>query len=531
MSKFIKYKLVAIIFGMIFGALPIGALAYDNITTHPALTQEIIKFYNNFYEPRINIQEMASAMAGSTKEDEPAVRTINHFYDPVYQQGLNSRQAEALSPIISILKPFIKSAKEWAQNSLAQATFLGEFYKNAVLNPYARLTQNSIDIATTHTWNKAIYQYINGDKTGAFENLGHVLHLVEDMAVPAHTRNDHHLTGDPYEEWARQFGPANIDIASDLSGKAPVPLNNLDDYFNNLANYSNKNFYSKDTIGIQSGYKEPVSDYIAQIEGQYYAFKIDENGDFCLFFYKVYQGSFLSALKPDVSLQDPLDCVFKNYWSHLSKQAVLYGAGVVHLFFQEVEKDKNNASFLSEMRRTALGDLINSAKDFFSDLFNNKNKNLAVVTPSPTISAAPQILSASTFTSNIPVINPAPTPFYIETATKVIFKPLVAPAPESISVGNVLTTPKPTPIPSPISTPTPTPVIRASLTQIFTSGFYNSSAHTPTPTPIVYCDQNSAAVSDDKPVIINEVAWMGSSNSSNDEWVVPQTLTYPLCSG
>jgi len=27
-------------------------------------------------------------------------------------------------------------------------------------------------------------------------------------------------------------------------------------------------------------------------------------------------------------------------------------------------------------------------------------------------------------------------------------------------------------------------------------------------------------------VVINEIAWMGTENSSNDEWIVPQTLIY-----
>jgi len=32
-------------------------------------------------------------------------------------------------------------------------------------------------------------------------------------------------------------------------------------------------------------------------------------------------------------------------------------------------------------------------------------------------------------------------------------------------------------------------------------------------------------------IVINEIAWMGTNNSANDEWVVPQTLTYPLYLG
>jgi hypothetical protein len=458
---------------------------------------------------------MNAAMTGSTREDEPAVRTINHFYDPVYQQGLNSRQAEALAPFIGVLKPFIKSAKEWAQNSSAQANFLGEFYHNAALNPYARLTKNSIDIATTHTWDKAIYEYISGDKKSAFENLGHILHLLEDMAVPAHTRNDHHLTGDPYEQWASSFTPANIHIAA--IGQ-PSQFNTLNDYFDSFAIYTNKNFYSKDTIGIQSGYNLPECDPInvKMIKGSFYCLHKDSVGEYLLAG-KSGNNSALLSTKFNISIDDNL--IHQDYWSHLSQQTVSYGAGVVHLFFQEVEKDKNNPSFVSEMKRTALGDLVNSAKDFFSDLFNSKNQNLAVVTPSPTASMVPQILTASSFASATPEINSTPTPFYVETAAKVVFKLLPIPAPQPVSTNSVLPTPGLTPLSSPTPTPTPTPVIQPSPAQIFTSGSYSSPTHTPTPTPIVYCDQNGVLISDDQPIIINEIAWMGSGTSANDEWL------------
>ena len=32
-------------------------------------------------------------------------------------------------------------------------------------------------------------------------------------------------------------------------------------------------------------------------------------------------------------------------------------------------------------------------------------------------------------------------------------------------------------------------------------------------------------------VVINEIAWMGTLVSYNDEWIAPQTITYPLYLG
>jgi hypothetical protein len=118
---------------------PFQIFAYDNLTTHPALTQEIVKFYNQFYQPKINDQEKQWLMTGSKEEDDPVVRTLNHFYDPVYHRGLSGDiNADVMTPLLTVLKPFIQSAKDWAKNSYAQATFLGEAYRNAALNPFAQ---------------------------------------------------------------------------------------------------------------------------------------------------------------------------------------------------------------------------------------------------------------------------------------------------------------------------------------------------------------------------------------------------------
>ncbi len=47
----------------------------------------------------------------------------------------------------------------------------------------------------------AAENYVNDDLETAFDYLGHVAHLLQDMAVPAHVHNDMHVGGDPYEDW------------------------------------------------------------------------------------------------------------------------------------------------------------------------------------------------------------------------------------------------------------------------------------------------------------------------------------------
>jgi hypothetical protein len=45
-------------------------------------------------------------------------------------------------------------------------------------------------------------------------SVGHILHLMNDMNVPAHTRNDAHPNGDALEVWARGWNDGNINRLS-----------------------------------------------------------------------------------------------------------------------------------------------------------------------------------------------------------------------------------------------------------------------------------------------------------------------------
>ncbi|MCX8015840.1 MAG: lamin tail domain-containing protein [Patescibacteria group bacterium] len=481
-----KKRFWIILFLLIF---PFKSFAYDNLTTHPALTSEIVKFYNNFYTPKINEEERNWLINGSTKEDEPISRTLNHFFDPVYNRGLNNEiNAGALAPFLRILKPFIQTAKEWAQNSYKQAMFLGEAYKNAALNPYAQLTKSAVEILSVHTWEKAIYNYIIGNKKQAFEDLGHVLHLLEDMGVPAHTRNDHHLRGDDYEKYTSQFTKENINIISQLKDKKPLVFNKLNDYFNDLASYTNSHFYSQDTIGIQSGYNQPEWNYLEtkSINNKIYSFSEDEFGFYYLLRKDINQGIIIST-QPTLIL-DAL--IHESYWSHLSKKIVLSGAGVLRLFFEEVEKYRDDQEFLKKMRKTLFAimidnfkknlGLINEDEQNFNQNENQTKVGLSIesdLSPTTQEISQPVILSSPVPQNQeqfqeIEILQNQITPSPIITPTPIVtpsptFPLSITPTPFSNSVSQIISanstiiasseTPSPSPSSSPFLTPTITP--------------------------------------------------------------------------
>src|SRR3989338_7403403 len=67
-----------------------SALGYSQNTTHPALTDEIVDFYNaSFPDNKISYEEKLWLFKGTVDEDEGG-RFFEHFYDPVYDRGLQS---------------------------------------------------------------------------------------------------------------------------------------------------------------------------------------------------------------------------------------------------------------------------------------------------------------------------------------------------------------------------------------------------------------------------------------------------------
>ena len=235
-------KIIAPFVFVLFFIIPLGTSSYFAETTHSQLTREAAKLFNRGPK-NLSDQEINYLIKGAVDEDTPP-RWINHFYDPITGEGWNCGGINGVSSeTIKYLAQFglsyedIESAKSWAEDPLLQNSYI--------------LYQGD------QTWQRAITEYVSGNKKEAFSALGHVLHLLEDMTVPDHTRNDTHsgILSDPqssYEVWAKNYTEANQLNLSD--SVAPIKLGTLDDYFDSLATYSNKYFASQDSI-----FKYPIA--------------------------------------------------------------------------------------------------------------------------------------------------------------------------------------------------------------------------------------------------------------------------------
>jgi len=102
------------------------------------------------------------------------------------------------------------------------------------------------------TYNRAIYEYLKGNKKEAFYALGHTLHLLQDLTSVPHVRADVHFGKNDESNYEIRSSYKTVDDFKMLFNKLKlfsiVKRNSVEDYFYNLALYTNNNFYSEDTI-------------------------------------------------------------------------------------------------------------------------------------------------------------------------------------------------------------------------------------------------------------------------------------------
>lgn len=340
------HKIVIILAVLLWSSV---AFAYDDQTTHPALTDEIVDFYNLSFDKKLTMEEKEWIVSGVMSEDTPP-RWINHFYDPVNKVGWSGESTGVWptmliqyfsNKIISSADPV--SSLDWLHNQQLQSEY-GEYGGN-------------------RTWERAIYEYANGNTKEAYVTLGYILHLVEDATVPDHTRNDTHAhelryaTGDygsPYEEFNKQFTRNSLNIAAELKrrGSLPVIRASADDYILSLAEYSNQYFFSKDTIN-DSKYILPK--IVKEENG--FGYGQDQNGEeFELVKIRTEMiGNYEIKTFYDLQNKPSYYPILSQYFTRLSREALINGAGVVDLFLREGEKAKQNLAALEKPPQETAG--------------------------------------------------------------------------------------------------------------------------------------------------------------------------------
>lgn len=214
----------------------------------------------------------------------PYVRSSNHFHNPITDKGFSGVMG------VPILLPG-QSTVEWAQRSTGTQSPGGYFsWFDARSNYHLALTSKDLGVRE--------------DRFGkVFRGLGQLMHLVQDMSVPEHVRDDGHYSY-AYEEWLVDKRNAGI-VAAALSNpiypdaallnklspfsSAAVPIANLFDSNTytgenpaitlttygdpmvippqkiGLSEYTNANYFSPDTA-FKSGFPHPALTSVAEYE-------------------------------------------------------------------------------------------------------------------------------------------------------------------------------------------------------------------------------------------------------------------------
>ena len=245
-----KRIFVICLFAMLFylyGNIP--AYAYIDKKTHPKITEEAVKKsgLNNFLKEYLEIpdgteheftnEELTQLFPGKitksvmewlrfgSEYEDVGDRALNHFYDPLRNTGLDDKTYWIILGWLKLPIPWKiswigKACKDWATETdncdlsgNIKDIFRGTGGINLYCNKCAKDKYLKSLISETE-------EERNRNSARLFESLGKVLHLIEDMGVPAHTRNDFkghtdftkitkgtflEIIGiglEPYEKWA-----------------------------------------------------------------------------------------------------------------------------------------------------------------------------------------------------------------------------------------------------------------------------------------------------------------------------------------
>ncbi len=488
------------------------------IDTHALLTKEAIEFYSQ-KAATSTIKEFSDYLIDGARKEDDVPRWMNHFYDPVYDRGLT--QDSKIDPFY-VLGNWNKS-KDWVVSSDLQNQIKYKVPTTvaSILTAIQRGKISSLTTKTDFTWNEALYFWINGEKEKAMFALGHIIHLIQDASVPDHTRNDPHPEGSIYEKWTSQFSLDSPDknLLSKIKNKNLISFDNLGSYFDELAKYSNNNFYSKDTIGIQSGYDLPEMESIEKNGDYYYGYKRDDLGNiYYISVYKNYRGSLVSGTINNISLKvEDEDGVVSGYWSLLSPKAVQYSASVIDLFFKEAERLKDDPQFAKKESFFAqvidvAGNIISAITGAVENVISTVKDNTQIQDPNLLASVS---LDGDAELNKQEVVDSEPINDLADQGGAIVLNDDTSNLKEEVLVEGIVKE-DPNIIIDESWQKAGQETSSSTQYELLNKDLETNSVQEQN---IKTCSFETTKIATHKDLLINEVAWMGSVKSSSDEWV------------
>lgn len=269
--------------------VPRLVLAYDATLAHPLLAEQGYRHWRQL-GPWAEVDQARTLLQqGASDEDRPVCRVLNHFYNPLTNQGLSL----------------------WGrQIGVSAITWLH-------LDDYQSSAWNSCSgRGGDFGWTASLNQVQNNSLNEAWLGLGHNLHLLTDMASPAHVHNDQHLEGDNYETWVRADLTADSDLSWAVNLDMSVPCDSATTCLQRLAQFTAKRALSRDWSALEN--------LPADAE-------LDAGG-------KVWTDQGLIAKYDELTDSLILDTeVHGAYWRDLAPRIVAYESKLIEVFWREAD--------------------------------------------------------------------------------------------------------------------------------------------------------------------------------------------------
>lgn len=367
--------------------------------------------------------------AGAFFEDEPVFRVLNHFHDPL-------RPWQEAGLRLTLSGQIGQSSVLWQQNPAQDSRASGGNWS------WQDARQRYLEALTSGTREEREQAFAN-----TFRGLGHLTHLIQDAAVPAHVRNDPHPIYEGYERHieriraSRPGSPRRVLFESLLNqdpirpplsvftptgdARAPVPIARLIDsdtflgenagVFSStdlgIAEYTNGNFLSDDTIfsnfalprreSLGSGFFEPEGQKLRRY------FEKAAEGEAVRHF--VAESALYDSVKAEAGR--PMDealiltrLVYQDYAGKLLPRAVGYSAALLDYFFRgrldvELAEDPADPSRLRLTGRNGSSDaLVDGVLALYADDPSGLRSPLEALEPVGLRDVAPgQELSSAAF--------------------------------------------------------------------------------------------------------------------------------------
>ncbi len=334
------------------------------VLTHPWITLMALNIYENNKKINIDDSYKIESVWGSIEEDWDRYNTS--AYDNMSELHFNEKITSEIFRHHRALNHFFTYP-----NFPLEIPFVSEFL--------GKDPEHAKDWALSHNNNYTLYKnaitsYKEGNYKKAWKDLGHTLHLIQDMTVPAHTRNDPHgiphLDEDFFEVYLGELNPNELYNRLSKKSFSYNSIEELNSQFDKVSNRTASYYFSDNTIFITKKWGIDLPYVKAYESGNYYynilGKKIAHKGViwkvmynkclaecYTLPFCKVDENKKNECKEDAIGSLKINDIVAESQFTDLGEYAIVETARTISYFLEEVG-DEDADTILNDGSRTGI---------------------------------------------------------------------------------------------------------------------------------------------------------------------------------